>query len=264
MKMNTVLTAYERDSITRIHKNKEEYAKICPTNQRLFTDFLLFISINNYTYKTCMAMKASVYAFMLWNTTYNDNTTFYGMKKIHFSRYFTYCREDLGYSYDRIRIIKSHLSTMSDFAEHILGHQEFVPNRRGDRNKWYRFKNIVKDVDHGATQESQPCNKSTFSQDDLSRLEWFLDATNNYEGIVVLHFCELGIDLLELKRSTVATYNHKLCNKWLKFLDRYNLPFDNAFIVQSDRQVWRLGTKEDIEKYEEMFTAFLGRKFTIC
>lgn len=263
--MNTILTAYERDSITRVHKNKEDYAKICPLNQRLFTDFLLFISINNYTYKSCMALKSSVYSFLIWNLENNGNTPFTSIKKIHFSRYFTYCSNDLGYSYDRVRIIKSHLCTLSDFAEHILGCQEFMPNSRGDKNRWYKFKNIVKDVEHGAEQTKlEPCNKHTFSKDDLDRLEWFLDATNNYEGIVVLHFCALGIDLLDLKRSTVETYNHRLCNKWLKFLDRYNIPFDNAFIIQCDRQVWRVATKEDIEKYEEMFTAFLGRKFVIC
>ena len=39
------LSAYERDSVTRIHKNKLEWEKICPTNQRLFSDFLLYVSI---------------------------------------------------------------------------------------------------------------------------------------------------------------------------------------------------------------------------
>ena len=86
----------------------------------------------------------------------------------------------------------------------------------------------------------------------------------NYEAIVVLHFCVLGLDLLDLKRQTLETYDNKLCNKWLRVLDKFNLPFDNVFVVRCEGRIWRLGTKEDIERYEDLFSTFLGRKFIIC
>lgn len=259
------LSAYERDSVTRIHKNKLEWEKICPTNQRLFSDFLLYISIGNYTYQTCLTIKASIYLFLLWNTQYNENTTFFSMKKIHFSRFFNYLLEQEGYSYDRVRIIKSHLCTMSDFAEHILGFYEYMPNGRGDRNKWYRFKNIVKDVEIGDEPDRiRQCNIDTFDKEDIERLEWFLKEIRNYEAIVVLHFCRMGVDILNLTIEEVEEYNNKLCNRWVKFIRNYNLPFNNAIVTQIDRRVWRVATKEDLAKYEELFTTFLGRKFIIC
>ena len=41
------LTNFERDSINKIHKDKEIFEKLNPTNRRLIYDFLLYISIGN-------------------------------------------------------------------------------------------------------------------------------------------------------------------------------------------------------------------------
>lgn len=262
----SIMTAFERDSLMRVHKNKEDYKNICQSNQVLFTDFLLYLSISDYTYGSATAMKSSVYLFLVWNSENNNNVTFFSLKKIHFHRFFRHLIEEKGYSYDRVRIIKSHLSTLSDFAECVLGLHEIIPTAKGDyHNKWFRFKNIVKDVDLGeAPYKVRVCNKHTFAKEDLERLEWFLNETKNYEAIVVLHFCVLGLDLLDLKRQTLETYDNKLCNKWLRVLDKFNLPFDNVFVVRCEGRIWRLGTKEDIERYEDLFSTFLGRKFIIC
>lgn len=257
-----ILTAQERNSVMTIHKEKTDFKRLSPTNQRLAGQFLLYISINNYTYHSCLAMKSTMFKFFYWNLHNNENETFYGMKKIHFRRFFMAMFAE-GFTYDRVRIMKSHLSTLSDFCEHILGHEKFT--YKLNENKWYKFKNIVIDVDLPQTQEKiVECNKHTFKQEDLDRLDWYLRETKNWQGLVVLHFANLGIDILDLTVDTVLNYGDKYCTKWVRYLERYGLPFKNAIVVQHERNVWKPATKEDIKKFEEFFTAFLGRNFIIC
>ena len=52
-------------------------------------------------------------------------------------------------TYDRVIIIKSHLSTLSEFCEHCLGMRKFNRNRNNQPkgNKWFKYKNIVQYVD---------------------------------------------------------------------------------------------------------------------
>ena len=259
------LSIYERESVTKIVHYKEEVEQYCPTNLLLYQDFLVYISMGNYVYNTCLTMKASVRIFLTWNLKFNNNTTFYSLKKIHFSRFFDYCLNDCGYTFNRVNIIKSNLSILSDFAENVLGLYEFMPNARGDGNKWYRFTNIVKYVELKDTRDViRPCNVEEFTEFELERLEWFLNETSNYEAIVVLKFCERGLGLLDLTLDEVKALNDKMCNKWVRFIENYHLPFNNAIVIQSDRKVWRTATKYDLKKYEDLFSTILGRKFIIC
>ena len=72
----SIMTAFERDSLMRVHKNKEDYKNICQSNQILFTDFLLYLSISDYTYGSATAMKSSVYLFLVLKSENNNNVTF--------------------------------------------------------------------------------------------------------------------------------------------------------------------------------------------
>ena len=44
MTIDTVLTPFERNSVMTIHKEKDVYEQLCPTNSKLARDFLLYIS----------------------------------------------------------------------------------------------------------------------------------------------------------------------------------------------------------------------------
>ena len=76
------LSIYERESVTKIVHYKEEVEQYCPTNLLLYQDFLVYISMGNYVYNTCLTMKASVRIFLTWNLKFNNNTTFYSLKKM--------------------------------------------------------------------------------------------------------------------------------------------------------------------------------------
>ena len=54
------------------------------------------------------------------------------------------------------------------------------------------------------------------------------------------------------------------CKKWVRYLDKYGLPFKNAMVFQEEHNVWRPMTHEDILSYEEFFSYFIGKKVIVC
>ena len=261
------LTAYERDSIMTIHKDKEVFNKLCPTNRRLIYDFLLYISIASYTYQTCTTLKASAMKFFVWNYEYNKDTSFYSVKKSHFTNFFAYLATEEKLCYERIYIIKSHLSTLSDFCEHILGHEEYIFTNKVVHNKWFYFTNIVKYVPlpfEGEPKKAIPSNIDEFDEQDINRLKWYLIETKDYESYVVLYFAHLGVDILDLTIDDVIEQGDENCKKWVRYLERYGLPFKQVILVQFERNAWRVATQEDLCRYEGFFSSFLGKKFVVC
>lgn len=264
--MTTILTPYERNSIMTINKHKDGWEEICPSNQKLVKDFLLYITISQYTYQTCVTMKTSLINFLIWNARENKNYTFYCITKNMFKRYLVdTVIGELGLSYDRARIIKSHLNCVSEYCEHILGTTKFNHVYGRGRNKWYNFKNVVKfvEIPTDVDKTIQP-NKHTFNQEDLGRLDWYLKETRNYQAYVIFEFANMGADILNLTIEDIMERGSTTSKKWVRYLERYGLPFNEAIVVEEERNVWRPATKEDLLKFEEMFTAFLNKKFIIC
>ena len=264
------LTNFERDSINKIHKDKEVFEKLNPTNRRLIYDFLLYISMGNYSYQTCTMLKASAMKFFIWNFRYNEDTTFYSLKKSHFSKFFDYLITEEKLVYERIYVIKSNLSTLSDFCEHIIGHREYMWRNKVIYNKWYNFVNIVKDVPvptpdpvKGDTKVV-PSNVNEIDIDELEKLYWYLRETKDYEAYVILYFSYMGVDILKLTIDDIVEQGDEVCKRWVRYLERYGLPFKNAIVIQFDYDAWRPATKEDLHMYEQYFSQFLKRKFIIC
>lgn len=267
MTIDTVLTPFERNSVMTIHREKDVYEQLCPTNSKLTRDFLLYISINNYTYQSCTAMKASLFKFLKWNLIFNEDCSFYSLKRSHFTKFFSYLHTEENLSYDRIRIIKSHLSTLSDFCEHILGHEEYIFTNKVVHNKWFYFTNIVKYVPlpfEGEPKKAIPSNINDFDEQDINRLKWYLIETKDYESYVVLYFAHLGVDILDLTIDDVIEQGDENCKKWVRYLERYGLPFKQVILVQFERNAWRVATQEDLCRYEGFFSSFLGKKFVVC
>ena len=267
MTIDTVLTPFERNSVMTIHKEKDVYEQLCPTNSKLARDFLLYISINNYTYQSCTAMKASLFKFLKWNLLNNNDCSFYSLKCSHFTRFFKYAYNEEKLSYDRVRIIKSHLSTLSDFCEHILGHEEYVYTNKVIYNKWFNYTNIVKNVPlpmENDTTKTVPSNIDTFPKEDIDRLKWYLAETKDYESYVILYFARMGVEILSLTINDIMEQGDEVCKRWVRYLERYGLPFKEAIVIQFERDAWRVATQEDLYKYENFFSAFLGRRFAIC
>ena len=81
---------------------------------------------------------------------------------------------------------------------------------------------------------------------------------------VVLYFAHLGEDILNLTVDEVMEQGDAICKRWVRFLERYGIPFKNAIVIQFDYNTWRPATKEDLNHYEQYFSQFLKRKFIIC
>ena len=69
------------------------------------------------------------------------------------------------------------MSTLSDFCEHILGHDEYIFTNKVVHNKWFYFTNIVKYVPlpfEGEPKKAIPSNIDDFDEQDINRLKLVL------------------------------------------------------------------------------------------
>ena len=261
------MTIFEKRTVTNITRNIEMYERLCPSNQKLIADFLQYLTMNNYSYVTCLAMKSSIIKFFQWNLDYNKDTTFYTLCKIHFTRFFEYCMFVENTTYDRTTIIKSHLSTLSEFCEHCLGMRKFNRNRNNQPkgNKWFKYKNIVQYVEVPMKpKKTTDSNIDTIAEKDIERLKWYIIETKQWDAYVVLYYAHMGIKILDLTIDDIMETGDAYCKKWVRYLDKYGLPFKNAMVFQEEYNVWRLMTHEDILSYEEFFSYFIGKKVIIC
>ena len=261
------MTIFEKRTVTNITRNIEMYERLCPTNQKLIADFLQYLTMNNYSYTTCLAMKSSIIKFFQWNLDYNKDTTFYALCKIHFTRFFEYCMFVDNMTYDRAVIIKSHLSTLSEFCEHCLGMRKFKRNRNNQPkgNKWFKYKNIVQYVEVPMKpKKTTSSNIDTIAEKDIERLKWYIIETKQWDVYVVLYYAHMGIGILDLTVDDIMETGDVYCKKWVRYLDKYGLPFKNAMVFQEEYNVWRPMTHEDILPYEEFFSYFIGKKVVIC
>ena len=74
----------------------------------------------------------------------------------------------------------------------------------------------------------------------------------------------MGLDILDLTIDNIMETGDEYCKKWVRYLDKYGLPFNNAMVFQEEHNVWRPMTHEDILPYEEFFSYFIGKKVVIC
>ena len=68
---------------------------------------------------------------------------------------------------------------------------------------------------------------------------------------------------INLTIDNIMETGDEYCKKWVRYLDKYGLPFNNAMVFQEEHNVWRPMTHEDILPYEEFFSYFIGTS-TYC
>ena len=99
---------------------------------------------------------------------------------------------------------------------------------------------------------------------DIVRLRWYIIESKQWDAYVVFYYAKMGLDILDLTIDNIMETGDEYCKKWVRYLDKYGLPFNNAMVFQEEHNVWRPMTHEDILPYEEFFSFFFGKKVVIC
>jgi integrase len=96
------------------------WAKVNEENKILIKDFIDYKRSSDKSPNTLYQYESILRIFFVWNLQNNGNKFFVDMKKREFIRFFNYLVTDLKSSPNRISMVKSTLSSLSNYIEDIL------------------------------------------------------------------------------------------------------------------------------------------------
>lgn len=118
----------------------EDYKDVCQENKELLDEFLEYLQAVGKSKNTIYSYKKDTEIFFSWNLRKNKNKVFYDINKKDIMRYQNYLLTDLQHSPNRVRRLKSTLSSISNYIENILDEE------------YPEFRNIINKVEHPAPQ----------------------------------------------------------------------------------------------------------------
>lgn len=134
--------------------------------------------------------------FWCWNVSYNNNKQFIDITKREFVKFQNHCLKEWGWSSNRIRRVKSVISSLSNFIENILDEEvEF---------KGYR--SVIKKIESPVKEEVR--EKSVFEPEELQFLLDALVKNKKYNQACMLALAMYsGRRKAELPRFKISYFN---------------------------------------------------------
>ena len=97
---------------------------VLPDNLDLSKDFLEYLQSIDRSPSTVNQYKNDLNIFWVWNLQFNNNKLFTKVTKREFARFQNHCLNEWKWSSNRVRRVKSVLSSLSNFIENILDEEE--------------------------------------------------------------------------------------------------------------------------------------------
>lgn len=113
----------------------ELWGKVNPENKALLRDFLAYKTSSNKSHQTIEQYGQILRLFFCWNLKDNDNKFFCDIKKRDFVRFFGNAVTEWRWSSNRTAMVKSVLSSLSNYIENILD------------DEYENFRNIVTKIE---------------------------------------------------------------------------------------------------------------------
>lgn len=137
-------------------------------NRDLVEDFLVYLKSIDRSESTINAYRHDLNIFFVWNLQNNSNKKFIEITKREFARFQNHAITEWQWSPNRIRTVKSAISSMSNYIENILDEEDEFKGYRSTINK------IESPVNTTVLE------KSVFTDDELQRLLDHLVETEQY------------------------------------------------------------------------------------
>ena len=262
---------------------KEKIEQILPENKNLIEDFLIYLKSTDHSPNTIKLYKNNLNIFFVYNLEYNGNKSFINITKRELVRFQDHALNEWGWSPNRIKNVKSTISSLSNYIEDILDDE--YPN----------FKNIVTKIKSPA--KATVWEKSVFTEEELEKLLDHLVTQEEYKKAAMLalamysgrrkselprfklsFFCDDNVlfDTLYKTDEKIMTKGHGINGKpmycyvlkdkfqpyldlWLEQREKEGITSEWLFPSRSDpTQPLSIGAMDNW-KYE--FTEFLGKDF---
>lgn len=154
--------------------NDELKAGILPENQQLMDDFLEYLKSVDRAPTTIEQYESDLNIFFVYNLQHNNNKRFTEITKREFTRFQNHAINEWNWSPNRLRRVKSVISSLSNYIENILDEEPEYAN----------YRNTIKKIE---SPINQPVfEKSIFTHEELQRLLDHLVEQRNYRKAAVL------------------------------------------------------------------------------
>jgi len=109
-----------RKTNKEIHVTPELYEKVLDKNKTLLKEFIEYCQSKDMSKNTIDGYINDIQIFYCWNLQYNDNKFYIDFTKRDIMKYQNYLVNQLGLSSNRVRRLKSAISSMSNFIESMM------------------------------------------------------------------------------------------------------------------------------------------------
>lgn len=112
---------------------KEKWSQVCNENKELLEEFKEYLQSTDKSPLTIVNYDSDIKICFVWSLEHSKNKSFISFNKRDFMKYQNYLLNTLNLSSNRIRRMRSSLSSMANFIENIL--DDVYPNYRNIVNK---------------------------------------------------------------------------------------------------------------------------------
>lgn len=182
---------------------EEKLSQCNPKNIELANDFLDYLTSIDRSPTTIISYRSDLYIFFIWDLEFNNNKYFVDLSKREIAKFQNHAINVWGWSPNRIRRVKSALSSMSNYIENILDDEipDFKPIVRKIENpvkETVREKTVLTEeqvtylldtlLEQGKLQNACAVALATFSgarKSELARfkVDYFADENIIYDAI---------------------------------------------------------------------------------
>ena len=260
---------------------EEERNKILEENKELVEDFLNYLETTDHAPKSINVYKSNLNIFFVWLMKFAKNKDFVDIKKRDIMNFQNYLIKQ-GLSPARIRVLRSSISSLSNFIENILDEEEKYENFRNIVNKipaptlqTVREKTVISDEEvevlldtlvkknkiqlacfvamaaySGARKSELVQYKTTFFKDENVRNGLYVTPEIRTKG--------KGVAGKKLKKYVLKSKVDYYLNLWLDERERLGVTIDDLFIVKREN-TYRAATSDTVSCWMKICGEILNK-----
>ena len=177
---------------------KEKINAVNPENIELGEDWLDYLQSIDRSPQSIAAYRNDLKIFWVWNCEYNKNKFFTDLTKREVAKFQNHAINTWGWSPNRIRRVKSCLSSLSNYIENVLDDEEEFEN----------FKPIIRKIENPA--KSAVREKTVLSDNEVENLLSILMESKEYEKACCIAIAAYsGMRKSELLQMKVSFFNEE-------------------------------------------------------
>jgi len=176
----------------------ELISQILEENKQLGNDFIEYLQSIDRSPNTIDQYKSDLSIFWVWNLQNNNNKPFIKITKREFAKFQNHCLNVWGWSSNRIRRVKSVISSMSNFIENILDEEE----------EFDGYRTIIRKIESPVKEEVR--EKTVFEPEELERLlNHLIDQKKYMQACILALAMYSGRRKAELPRFKVSYFDEE-------------------------------------------------------